>query len=394
MGDEVRFFCKPIRVLHVISKPVSGDGITEVVKNLASSISRERFEISVCSLQGVGNASGEFEKMGVKVFSLDARSSISPLRILQNVSSTLRLVSFMKRREFTVVHAHEFFSGTIGRLAAWFAKSPVVVLSLHNTDHWKRMPHIVIDRCLSRMTDKIVANSEAVRLFTAEYERISLEKFTVIYNGIDLSRFGSEKDGSLFRQEFRIKPEEIVVGSVGHLAKQKGQRYLVDAASIIQAQRRDVKFVVVGGDASDPNESVKQELCRQVKDLGLEDIVLFTGHRQDIPEIMASFDVFVFPSLWEGFGLAVAEAMAAGKPVVASRIPAVAEVVKDGETGILVPPADSAALAEAIMELAQSPEKAKAMGRAGRMRVQELFSCQRMASEYEELYESLCQKQQ
>ncbi len=107
--------------------------------------------------------------------------------------------------------------------------------------------------------------------------------------------------------------------------------------------------------------------------------------------MMGAFDVFVLPSLWEGFGLVIAEAMAAGKPVVATRIPAISEVVGDSETGILVPPKDGEAIAAAIIELLDWPEKAQAMGKAGRRRVEKLFSSQAMAKKYETLYESLLQ---
>ena len=375
-----------MRVLHVISAARPGDGITEVVKNIASSIDRGEFEISLCSLQGRGDGATDFERIGCRVFALNAKSSTSPKYVFQNIYTVWQLARLIRAERFDVIHTHELFSGTLGRIAGWLAGAPVIILSLHNTDFWKRRHHILIDRLLSRVTHKIVANSEAVKQFTTEHERIPPEKFVVIHNGIDISRFGREKDGDQFRQEYGIKPLEIVVGTVGRLAEQKGQRYFIEAARIICDQRKEVKFVIVGGDTGHPKESVKEELYQQVKGLGLEDVVIFTGLRRDLPQIMAGFDIFVLPSLWEGFGLAVAEAMAAGKPVVASRIPAVSEVVEEGESGILVHPGDAEAIAKAVLELVDSPEKALAMGEVGRRRVEEIFSSKTMTKEYEALY--------
>jgi len=135
-----------IKILHVISCVSHGDGITEVVKNIASSIDSRKFEISLCSLQGRGNGASDFERMGVRVFVLNAGSSTSPTYIFRNIYTVCQLVKLISRESFDIVHTHEFFSGTLGRIAGWLARVPVIMLSLHNTDFWKRKPHILVDR--------------------------------------------------------------------------------------------------------------------------------------------------------------------------------------------------------------------------------------------------------
>ncbi|PIU68061.1 MAG: glycosyltransferase family 1 protein, partial [Armatimonadetes bacterium CG07_land_8_20_14_0_80_40_9] len=145
----------------------------------------------------------------------------------------------------------------------------------------------------------------------------------------------------------------------------------------------NIKFLIVG------DGPLREELKEQSKDLGIEDEVTFTGSRQDIPEIMAALDIFVLTSIKEHFGRVVIEAMACGKPVIATNSGAVPEIVEDKVTGILVPPEDSEKLAEAIIELLEDKEKAKEMGIAGRKRVEELFSIEKHTRQIEEVYLSL-----
>lgn len=165
---------RKIKVLHVIHSLSLGDGITQVVGTITRHIDREKFTVAICCLAGRGNAADEFERAGIKVFSLGAKSSISPVRFPQNLYATCRLARLLQDEEIDVLHTHEFFSGTLGRIAGWLARVPVIILMLHNRDAWKRRFHILIDRCLVKVTDRIVTNSEAVRDFAIKHEHAIL----------------------------------------------------------------------------------------------------------------------------------------------------------------------------------------------------------------------------
>ncbi len=249
----------PLRVLHVVNSLNLGDGITVVVKTLCQNLDRTRFSVSICCLVDRGYLADDFEQMGVNVYALNAKSSTSPLYIPRNLYNTWKLIRWLRQEKFDIVHAHEFFSGTLGRLAGWLTGVPVIILALHNKDAWKRFPHVMIDRWLVVVTDGIMANSEATKQFAVEYEGIPAEKFVVIHNGIDLSRFSGVKDGEKLRTEWGIGLDELVVGTVGRLVEQKGFRYLIKAAAIVRSKRGDVKFVIVGPDGH-PSESVKYDL--------------------------------------------------------------------------------------------------------------------------------------
>ncbi len=178
--------------------------------------------------------------------------------------------------------------------------------------------------------------------------------------------------------------EAAVVGTVSSLTPHKGHEYLIQAASLVLDTLPPVKFLIVG------DGPLRKRLEEQAKELNIHSSVIFTGKRKDIPEILSLLDVFVLPShTREGLGIAIIEAMAAERPVVATDIGGIPEVVDDGETGVLVPPEDTEALSKAIITLLQDPPRAKTMGEKGRTRIKEMFTTTKMLSEIEHVYQSL-----
>ncbi len=167
---------------------------------------------------------------------------------------------------------------------------------------------------------------------------------------------------------------------VGRLHEQKGHRFLIDAASHVCQRHSKVRFLLIG------DGELRPALIEMVESAKLTENVLFLGLRSDIPRILGSADLFVLPSLWEGLSIALLEAMAAGLPVVASRVSGTKEVIIDGRTGLLVCPADSDSLSDAICELIENPQKAAEMGEAGKQRVMEVFSAHTQALEHIDLY--------
>ncbi|MBC8488273.1 MAG: GT4 family glycosyltransferase PelF [Bacteroidetes bacterium] len=297
----------------------------------------------------------------------------------------------MRVNRVDIVQTHEFFAGTLGRLAAIIAKVPVIILMVHNCDLWKNRLHQTVDRLLANYTDAIISNSKSVMDFYIQFESINPSKIKTIYNGIDLSRFHHliNTDGKI--KELNIEENYPIICVTGRMADQKGYKYLIKAIPQVIKEFPQMKMLIIGGGGVS-SETTEEEIKDLVKRLYLKKFVHFLGWRADVTEILAICDLFVLPSLWEGFGLSIVEAMAAGKTVVATNVDAIPEVVSDGETGILVPPKDPNALANAIITLLEDPEKMRKMGQSGKKRAFDLFSAKRMTKDFEKLYLSLYNK--
>lgn len=222
----------------------------------------------------------------------------------------------------------------------------------------------------------VIANSHS----TAAHLPCS-HKVAVIYNGIDTARYTSQMDGGPFRQQYAIPYAAPLIGVVGRLRPWKGQARFLRAAARIARARPDAWFTIVGGTILDADRSYARALQRMATDLGMIDRVVFTGQLADVRPALAAMDVFVHPGDAEPFGLVTVEAMAMGKPVVAFSHGALPEIVEEGVSGLLAPPGDEEALAQAVLALLSDEEWRAAMGRAGRARVERAFTAGRMAAE-------------
>jgi glycosyltransferase involved in cell wall biosynthesis len=192
-----------------------------------------------------------------------------------------------------------------------------------------------------------------------------------------------EREGQHIRHELGIGPDAFLVGNVGRLALQKGQRHLIAAMPLLLERVPRARAIIAGGG------DLEDYLRDLANEMGVGERVHVLGPRKDVPALMHAIDVFVMPSIWEGFGLVLLEAMAAGRPIVASRVATIPEVVAEGETGLLVPAGDPLALATALAELADQPEVAARMGEAGRERLRRRFSLEKMVGDTELLYREL-----
>lgn len=237
-------------------------------------------------------------------------------------------------------------------------------------------------RSLGRIfPDKIITNSQAVGIIFSGNGR----KETV-YNGIDLTLFDPKIDGEKVRSMFGIGKDTKLIGTIGHLAPLKGFEELLEAIAEVIGEGFDIKLAIVGDVIYPNSQRYKQNLLSLLDSLGLKDRIIFAGFREDIPELLASFDIFVLPSRSEGFGRVNLEAMAMEKPVISTNIGGIPEVVLDGITGILVSPGNSSELAHAIMRLLDDYELKKSLGKEGRRRVEDHFTLQANAQRIEEIY--------
>jgi glycosyltransferase involved in cell wall biosynthesis len=298
--------------------------------------------------------------------------------------TTLRdLLSLIQERQVAILHAHEFYMNTLGLAASRLTGVPLVA-TVHGRNYYAdRLRRRLAYRLIGRFAGKMVTVSQNLRHFLVERTGIPPEHIRVVPNGVSVDEAPSRDKISEIRKALELDQQTLVVGTVGRLDPVKGHRYLIDAAvSVIQRCPRAV-FLIAGRGEN------QVELERQARQLGVASQIRFLGHREDVRELLEIYDVFTLPSLSEGMPLALLEAMAAGVPCVASRVGGIGEVIADEETGLLVRPRDSQALARSILWLLNDPTFAKQMGAAGRQFVARRYSVPCMVQAYQDIYEEL-----
>jgi glycosyltransferase involved in cell wall biosynthesis len=288
-----------------------------------------------------------------------------------------------------VLHTHLLKADAYGAVAGRFGAAQVTIASKHNDEAPLRRPLIArVHGWLSRLDDRVIVLSDHVGRYVVEVGRVQPERIRRVYYGINLDRpiALARRAVDELRAEFGIPLGGPFLLCVGRLDPQKGHPVLFEAMRPVLREQPDARLVVVGG-AQQASQEYVATLRTHAADAELAGRIVFAGERTDVPRLMAACDVFVLASLWEGFGLVFVEAMAAGKPVVATRVSAIPEVVLDGETGLLVPPEDADALAAAILRLCDDPAERDRLGNSGYRRVHELFTADRMVDETLAVYE-------
>ena len=352
-----------------------GVGGTEThIMELASRLDRVRFTVTVCTLKPDGPLAQELRVRGVKVVSLDGTGKLD-IRVL------LRLLKLLRTERPDVVQAFLFWANVAARVCRHILRTFPVISSYHDEIVTEGKVVRFLDRFTLKWTDAIVCCSQAVSRSVVAHIGGAVDQHTIIPFGVDINRFASAT--ALGRQELGLQRDGIVLGTVCRLVEpKKGLRVLLEALAQLKGDERIPLFqLLLVGDG--PARSMLEYLRDH---LGLSRQVVFTGLRRDLPRIFSAVDVFVLPSRYEGFGIAILEAMAAGKPVIATTVGGIPEFVRTGESGLLVSPDDSAALATAIGTLLSDPARAEAMGRNGRGHVQKLYSIESVVKRHEDLY--------
>ncbi len=371
MGSEGT---EKIRVMLTITD-LSIGGIEMFNLNLAKYLDKSRFEVTLVCWQGGGPL---IDKLGKRDFSLVV-FGLPPWNV---VGIIWRYFREIRKRHIQILHASP---GTLQRVVAKVLNVPVIISSFHS--QWEfGLLKILRYRILSKFSDCLVGVSRSVAEHTKRKYRVKDGKIRNIYNGIFPKDFELTSKKNLLKEELDLGKDVYLIGYLGRLYHEKGADILIQSAPKVIQRIGDVHFIIVG----DGPERVG--LKRLTQDLGISKNVHFLGYRQDTPRILSALDIFTGPNRQAGFELVLAEAMSAGLPVVAFNVGAIPEVVVDEETGILVSPEDSEAFANAIIRLLGESRLRKKMGEAGRKRVEERFSVQKMAEEYGALYEELLAK--
>ena len=346
---------------------------------IASRLDRRRFDVTVCILKPLGCVGHELMARGIPVTSLHGKGAWD-VRVLY------RLVREVRRIQPDVVHSFLFFANVAARLACLVEGRSVVVSSYRALPFWTTRSRRLIDQSTAWMVDAMTCCSEAVRReVVRSFEQRHIPIVT-IHNGIDVEQWTNQMSAEV-RPAVELRPNLPVIGTVCRLKEPgKGLTTLLEAVALLQQNGTPMCQVLIVGDGP-AAESLHGLAAR----LSISKSVVFTGSRRDVPQLMGLLDVFVLPSHYEGFGIAIAEAMAAGKPVVATTVGGIPEIVKHEETGLLVPPAQPAALADAIRRCLERPQWARQLGANGRRRASAEFAISGTVHRHELLYESLVQ---
>jgi glycosyltransferase involved in cell wall biosynthesis len=362
-----------VRILFAINTLARGGAERQLVE-LAKGLDPTRFAASVaCVIEG-GPLARELGARQIPVTIFDARG----------LGGLVTFVQHIRRLAPDIVHSFLFGSNVIASIGATIAGVPIVITSRRSLGFFKDgRPHYdLLQQVANRFTDIVVANAEAVRVDTIEREGLQPRRVRVIRNGVDLARFANPSDTTATRAALHGRGREgPLVVVVANLIPYKGLEYFLEAWRTVVREMPNAWAVVVGeGPARSNLEGHSADVAGSLR---------FVGSRDDIPAILAASDLVVQSSLYEGFPNAVLEAMAAGRPVVATSVGGTVEAVAHERTGLLVPPRDSAALAHAMLRVLSDNAAAKRFGRAGRERIENEFSVSRMVAQYEDLYTSL-----
>ena len=359
----------PLRVMFVITSMPVGGAETLLVE-LIRRLDRERFAPELCCLKQFGPL-GEILAREIPAFA-GLLSHKFDFRVLWRLRRLMR-----QRRIDAVVTVGAGDKMFWGRLAARLAGVPVICSALHTTgppDHVE-LPN----RLLQPLTDAFIAVARPQGQYLTQQEGCPADKVRVIPNGVDLQKFYPRWPSRELHQEFRPGPETPVAGIVAALRPEKNHQLFLRAAALVHRELPRARFLIVGDGPQ------RDELEALAAELSISDVVHFLGTRCDVPQILSLIDVVVLTSRTEANPISILEAMAAEKPVVATRVGSVAETVADGKTGHLVTPGNAVEIAERVIELFKDRGRAAAMGRAGRERVIANWSVDRTVQGYQDL---------
>lgn len=349
------------------------------------------FDVSMVA--SAGQWSRKLRETGLKVDNIFISRKINPFT---DFSSLVKLSRYIRKNRFDIVHTHTSKAGFIGRLAAKITGVPIILHTIHGfpfdegMNPIKKYFYVFLEKVASCFTDQLLSqNSEDVQL-ALKYRICVPNQITRIGNGIDINRFKPDSVGegtlSSFRKSLGVSDHLVLM--IAELIPRKGCFDFLKAMQKVLDAFPNVKGVLVG------DGPLKSKLEKFKSRLGISESIILPCFQENVLGFLALADVYVLPSYREGLPRSIIEAMAMGKPVVATNIRGCREAVEDGRTGILVPVRDAQALAEAIIYLLQNEERAQEMGRAGRKRAEELFDerkvFQRVEAEYRQLLTEKC----
>ena len=385
------------KILHIIARLDMGGSAQNTLLTCLK-LSRKYEMVLACGLSQESHMT-DSEQGAVKGLISDARAKgvkivqipsllrrISPVN---DIRALYDLVRIIKTEKPDVVHTHTSKAGILGRMAAKIARVPLIVHTPHGHVFFGHFGPILsriflwVERLFAPLTDRVVALTDRESRDYMDLDVYPGEKLVQIHSGVDIERFTQVPVSAVEKKRsLGLNQNGLVVGFIGWLLPIKGPMHLLKAMEDVWQDHLDTILVFIG--KGDLDVDLRAEALKA----GANGRVNFLGWRNDIDEILPIFDIFVLPSLNEGMGRVLVEAMATGKPIVASNVGGIPDLVKHNHNGLLVPPGDEKALAASIKQLLDDPEKAKLMGQRGRERCRQ-FSLEGMVAKLDNLYEGL-----
>lgn len=378
--------CVTRRVLYLVDTLNVGGTETQVAR-VALRLRSRAYDVVVGCLHAEGPLLGALKREGVPLVEFPKGKT---LLSLNGVHQLFRLARFLRRGRFHAVHAHDLWSNLLAVPAAWLARTPIIISSRRYLAdlEWYTPWRNAVMRLIYHLSTCVVVNSKSVLNLLIKRDGLPPEKIRVLNNGVDVDRFATAPSDREQLFPGIGSHSELIAVVANMYSRVKGHASLISAASYVCRDFPEAIFVLVGDGKERPN------LEQQVRESGLEKNFLFLGSRSDVPELLACCDLFVLPSEAEALPNALLEAMAAGLPVVGTRVGGIPEIIADGVNGLVAPPKDPQLLAEAILRALQNPRFAKKLALAGQETVRAQFGFDRLLMELEQLYTAAQSMQQ
>ena len=378
------------KVLHIITRLDKG-GSAENTFLTVKGLDKEKYDVTLMS-GPVEDARQErrtqVEEYGIRYIHLPVL--VRNIHMVYDLIALFKIYRFLAKEKFDVVHTHTSKAGLLGRFAAKLAGTPLVVHTPHGHifyGYFRRLKtkmFIRLEKIASRMTNKIVALTDREKSDYITHKIVREGKCIVIHSGIELDRYRelTIEEKNKLKKEIGIPEDAMVVGTAGRLISVKGPEFMIKASQHISLESPET-YLVFAGDGP-----LKEDLQTLAKETGTDKNIIFLGWRDDVPRILSVFDIFLLPSLNEGMGRVLAEAMALGKPIVASNVGGIPDLVIHGKNGYLVPPQNPEKLAKYTQLLLEDKDKREKMGRAGK-EMASGFTHEAMVQKIARLYEEL-----
>ena len=371
-----------MKILHMVGDSKFGGG-SIVILQLAKLARDLGWQVDVLTTDPSFQETLRTAEIGVVPLDVIRRD----LRPLRDLAGLFRLIGFLRNSKYVMVHTHTSKAGWVGRLAAWLARTPIIIHTVHGFAFHEQSSAIVVRVCAlleklaGRWCNRIVTVSEFHRSWGLRLGIGKSSKLVAIPNGISRERITPGRERDQLRSAYGVKPDELLILSTGRLAPLKGLEYLIDAIPMLETRLAQPFQVWVAGEGPLQN-SLKSQTTR----LSVGDRVHFLGFRHDVGSLLSACDLVVLPSLREGLSIALLEAMASGKPIVTTTIGSNREVTRNGEAALLVPPADTSSLVAGILRLAQDRSFGDLLGQCASKTYLESYTEDQMLAKYRALY--------